>query len=204
MATYVLEPTKIAYGLQQEPEAHSDRLTCILGKLSHLQADMHEKKMPNPMICGQAKSILEELCAWNANRPQSFYDPFGSASQLSLPEGYDIWACHTMNQYRAARLSVNQILSAHSSSELRQDLEGLGSCICASVPYHLCTPQVNGAYSLGTYNPIRGLLLLWPLVATATATTKVELMVGVKHWLRVMGEEMGIGQSLVLLEGLEP
>ena len=104
VADYVLKPARISYTLQENPGAYSDRLTCILGRLSHLQADIHEKMMHDSEICDQAESILKELWDWNTDRQQSL-----DSSNLSLPKGYDIFSSHTMNQYRAARLSINQI-----------------------------------------------------------------------------------------------
>ena len=184
---YVSKPTRINYGLQKKPEAHGDRLTYILGRLSHLQADIHEKKMHGSEICDQAVSILKDLWDWDADWQQSLR-LCGTISELSLPEGYDFFLSHTMNYYRAARLSINQILSAHSSSVLCPDLEGLCCDIYATIPYSGSNENV--------------LLLLWPLVMTATTTTNVDLRARVKDSLRAMGEKMGIGQSLVLLESL--
>ncbi|KAL4861123.1 hypothetical protein BDV12DRAFT_204329 [Aspergillus spectabilis] len=202
---YILEPTRVASGLQQEPEAHSDRLTCIIGSLSHLQADIREKKITNPKeICDQAKSILNGLLVWDTQR-QSFYDSLWppSTSDLTSPEGYDFWACHTMNQDRSARLCINRILSTYSSSAFCLDLEEFNSEICASVPFHLRFGATKGSNSNYSHNPIRGILLLWPLVTTATTTTRVELRDWVKDCLRVIGKQMGVGQSMVLLKTIE-
>lgn len=119
MAGCISEPTDITSDLQKTPEAHSDRLIRIIGNLSHLRADIREKKITNPMkISGQAKSILDELLKWDADG-QRFY---GSARTPLMSEfitpGYDTSAFHIMNQYRSARLSINWILPTYSSSIL--------------------------------------------------------------------------------------
>ncbi|KAL4948042.1 hypothetical protein BDW69DRAFT_100985 [Aspergillus filifer] len=201
---YLLEPTKIASHLQQGPEEHIDRLICILGSLSHLQADTRENKITNPEeTYDRAMSILNRLLAWNKGRQDSYsFIRSPSTSEPTLPEGYNVWACHAMNHYQSAQLLIARILATYSSSRFSLELEGFGSDIRASVPFYLHFAGTGGSMSMCS-NPVRGILLLWPLVATATTSTSVELRNWVKDCLRKIGKEMGVGQSLVLLKMIE-
>lgn len=127
-ADYISNFPEIASSLQQEPEVHINRLMCILGSLSHLRADIYWKMKKSREIYHQAEAISDELLKW-ADRSLS-------TIELSSRGGH-ILACHAMNQYRAAQLSVNSILSAYSSFGSRPGPKGFGSDICASVPFHL-------------------------------------------------------------------
>ncbi|KAL3468879.1 hypothetical protein BJX99DRAFT_265727 [Aspergillus californicus] len=105
-----------------------------------------------------------------------------------------------MNHYRSARLCINRILSTHTSSGFCPDLEGFSSEICTSVSFHLCIRPTTG---FDSHNPIRGILLLWPLFATASTTARGELRDRAEGYLGVIGEKIGVGQSLALLSLLK-
>ncbi|KAL4948039.1 hypothetical protein BDW69DRAFT_101118 [Aspergillus filifer] len=205
----VLEPIKIASGFEKELEAYGDRLTYILGRLSHLWAGTQDKTKEE--IYRQAWLIQFELEVWRKSLPQA---PFKSESLSNpqLPQGHgifyhnpyrtynDIWTCHIWNQYLCARIIVLHIISPPRSDILRRELQPLISEICANIPFHFDIRTTGMLDNIPTRQfTIRGLLLLWPLVVIGTTGDKMRQWA--KDCFRVLGEKMGIRQSLALERG---
>lgn len=111
-------------------EAHSNRLIMIIGRLSNLRVDIHEKILTcNREIISVASSIEADLVAWLAALPPDFtyethikspYD-FMFQERCSGLTPYDdkyyeypsLWVCNTWNQYRSARIMVSEIILSH-------------------------------------------------------------------------------------------
>ncbi|KAL2866182.1 uncharacterized protein BJX67DRAFT_148796 [Aspergillus lucknowensis] len=198
VADYVMEPLQITSSLQHEPDTYCDRLICIIGRLSHLQTDINEKKVQeSAMIKLEALSILVELLEWNETLPPgSFY-----SDQNHIY--HDMWACHAINQYRCARIRVYEILSTNCASDsFRAEFQKPAFDICSSVRFHFSKEAIkNPEFVCFDWYPLRGLNILWPLFLAARTESRTRTWV--KGCLQIIGERMGIGQSLALLSVLE-
>lgn len=205
-----MDPIEIASGLEQEFEAYGDRLTYILGRLSHLRADMHNKTTDSMKVSRQAWLVLDELRDWHMSLPRASFKP-----QLrpypELPQGHgnfyhnpshaynNVWICHIMNQYLCAKIVVLQILSPFVPGMVRWEIHQLTSEIRANIPFHFDIRATGASHDTTTHQfTIRGLLLLWPLVVMGTTEDEAQWA---KDCLRVIGERMGIRQSLALERG---
>ncbi|KAE8149423.1 hypothetical protein BDV25DRAFT_156336 [Aspergillus avenaceus] len=240
----LLDCAKIAMFLRTQVDAYGDRLIGIAGRLSNLRSNINMGLLTDHKeILSAAYGIEAELMAWIAGIPSEFlYTTVESPtlSDISFnmwghgPHPYnnryhiysDLWLCHTMNQYRCARIIVSEIIlsclgrislstpTATISSDLlehctrlRSTTRQLACDICSSVPYHFSVGNilsepfdslpVNQSY-------VAGLILLWPLVlAGATESLNHPLRKWVISCLRLIGHSMGIDQALALIDILE-
>jgi hypothetical protein len=172
--------------LKEEPGAHCDRLTYIIGELSWLVADIEENVLDPERICTHADLIQEALSAWFHTLPAQFTSDLGFP-----PRGLVI--CLAMNQYRCAQITVYQILSRWRRSETlvellqrKEQVSRLVSDMMGSLPF---LPHFSV------------LPLLWPLFTLASI--KGEGSDWAREYLHFIWEKTRIGQSLVLLQRLE-
>ncbi|KXG46367.1 uncharacterized protein PGRI_052230 [Penicillium griseofulvum] len=123
----LLECTKLAMFLQQPAEAHGNRLTMIIAKLSNLRADISTSTYKDDReIISTASAIEADLIAWLAALPPEFtytthvrsrFD-FAFQKQFRGISPYDDqyhvyptqWVCNSWNQYRSARIIVSEII----------------------------------------------------------------------------------------------
>ncbi|KAJ5428632.1 hypothetical protein N7445_010086 [Penicillium cf. griseofulvum] len=123
----LLECTKLAMFLQQPAEAHGNRLTMIIAKLSNLRADISTNIYKDDQeIVSAASAIEADLIAWLAALPREFTytthtrSPFDFAFQKQFrgispyDDQYHVyptqWVCNSWNQYRSARIIVSEII----------------------------------------------------------------------------------------------
>ncbi|KAE8377829.1 hypothetical protein BDV26DRAFT_203420 [Aspergillus bertholletiae] len=240
----LIDCSKVAMFLRTKVDAYGDRLIGIAGRLSNLRADIRMGLLVDPHeILSAAYGIEAELMGWIATLPSdllytSIEDPTLSDVSFSMwgqgPHPYnnkyhmysDLWTCHTLNQYRCARIVVSEIIltclrqlslnvpaSAISNdllehcTRLRSTTRQLANDICASVPYHFSVGNISGGpFDCLPVNQsyVAGLLLLWPLVlAGATESLNHPLRKWVISCFRLIGHSMGVDQALALIEVLE-
>lgn len=131
--------------------------------------------------------------------------------------------CNVWNQYRSARILNNQLildclreLSGNKPiaamphdvrsqcRAIRGTIQQLAADVCASVPCHFGSGQMEGPsngclYPTDTY--VGGLVILWPLfLAGMTEGRAHPMRKWVSECLEVIGHTMGIDQSLALME----
>ncbi|GAD98864.1 C6 finger domain protein, putative [Paecilomyces variotii No. 5] len=237
----VLELSKKAASLKAPDATYTDQLTDIVAKLCNLRADIASKSITkNSEIFSAACSIECELSAWVNSLPSTwaysttqdtreYHKVKNEWNDLYPYNGRyhvygDLWMCNAWNNYRAARILVNEIILARlrlmhsqptavsSSSEfgvqcanIRSTLRQLAADVCYSIPY--ACGNVNGSNHIDvedvyiSKSSIGGFIVLWPLFLAAS----------VDGWDRVVGEwciecfrwigrTLGIGQALAMID----
>lgn len=239
--TFVLELSKKAASLKAPGAAYIDQLTETVAKLCNLRADIASKSISeNSEIFSAACSIECELSAWVNSLPSTWAYTTNHVSQgnhkvkadwngLYPYNGRyhvygDLWMCNAWNNYRAARILVNEIILTrlrlmHSKStavslssefevqctNIRSTLRQLAADVCYSVPY--ACGNVSGADHIDVDDisipkpSIGGFIILWPLFLAASVDGW-DRMVG--EWclecFRWIGRTLGIGLALAMIE----
>ncbi|KAJ9298970.1 transcriptional regulator family: Fungal Specific TF [Paecilomyces variotii] len=237
----MLELSKKAALLKEPGPTYFDRLADTVAKLCNLRADIASKSITkNSEIFSAACSIECELLAWVNSLPPSWAYSTNQVAQGNhkLRAGLnglypyngryhvyeDLWICNAWNQYRAARIFVNEIIltrlwmmhreSAAVStsnefrvqcSNIRNTLRQLAVDVCYSVPY--CCLNLNGVDLLdvgdvsASKSTVGGFMVLWALLL-AGSVEGCDSVLG--KWciesLRWIGRTLGIGLGLAMID----
>jgi hypothetical protein len=155
-------------------------------------ADIHESVLDSARICAEADSIQQELLIWFAARPASF-----TSGLLHTRRHFQI--CLAMNQYRCARITVDQILSMwHVPNHLHEANKEISELISDTVHSINFLVSFRGDYVAQL--SILSLMLPWPLFVLATSPASPnETQKWAEAFLHTIGERTGIGQISVIL-----
>lgn len=216
-----------------------DQLTHIIVKLVNLRADIQNQVLTDTAkILSISHELDLELTNWALNlspgwsyqtvtcRDNSFFR-ISECDKLRPYNGRyhiyrDLWACNIWNNYRYARILVNEIIllqlqsqasrsTALSYSSVFQDhcrsvrdaAREVAADICYTVPYQLgIIPLENDAPQnpSGPQSSIGGFTLLWPLyVASVIDGSLHPLNRWVTDCFRVIARTMGIDQAVALV-----
>ncbi|KAJ5167337.1 uncharacterized protein N7482_006118 [Penicillium canariense] len=206
----LLECTKYAMFLRPG-EAHSNRLIMIIGRLSNLRADIHEKILTDHReIISMASSIEAELVAWLAALPPDFtYETHTKSPHDFLFQErcrglalYDdqyheypsLWVCNTWNQYRCARILVSEIILSRMKK-----LSDSSSIRLLSDEFRQHSKRFTQLPPPESY--VGGIMLLWPLfLAGIVENPHHPLRRWVIQCLKMVGHSYGLDQALAVMD----
>lgn len=226
--------------LRAPGDACIDQLTNIVATLCNLRANIASKVITEDSEIFSAACAIEcDLAAWVISLPSSWAYHTVMAprrnhnvkSQVEEPYPYDgryhvysdLWICNSWNNYRAARILVNEIIltrlrliqgksaSVSFPSEfgvqcrnIRTTMRQLAADICYSTPYVCGDVDGDGIQVEDvclSKASVGGFIILWPLFLAASVdgydSRLGEWAVG--RFYRI-GRKTGIGQALVMID----